>query len=82
VPQAVVVPNDAVVKDGAKTTVYVVERGVARKRPIVVGKVGDTQTWVRSGLTPGDTIVAAKVPGLTDGRTVKPASPSPSPASP
>jgi RND family efflux transporter MFP subunit len=82
VPGAVVVPNDAVVKDGAKSSVYVVERGVARKRSIVVGKVGDTQTWVRSGLTPGDTIVAAKVPGLTNGRTVKPASPSPSPPSP
>ena len=81
IPNAVVVPNDAVIKEGAKSYVYAVENGVARKLPIRVGKVGDTQTWVASGLVPGDVIVAAKVPGLTAGKRVKPlpsASPSPS----
>jgi len=80
VPNAVVVPNDAVTKDGSKSYVFVVDKGVARKRLVRVGKVADTQTWVTSGLALGDTIVAAKVAGLTDGRRVKAlVSPSPSP---
>jgi HlyD family secretion protein len=80
VPNAVVVPNDAVTKDGSKSYVFVVDKGVARKRLVRIGKVADTQTWVTSGLALGDTIVAAKVAGLTDGRRVKAlVSPSPSP---
>ena len=83
VPNALVVPNDAVAKDGSKSYVFVVEKGVARKRPIRVGRVADTQTWVSSGLVAGETIVAAKVPGLTDGKRVKPLpSPSASPGGP
>lgn len=80
VPNAIVVPNDAVNKDGAKSYVFVVQNGVVHKRLVRIGKAGDTQTWVRSGLAPGETIVATKVPGLTDGRRVKP-QPSASPAS-
>jgi HlyD family secretion protein len=80
VPHAVVVPNDAVTKEGSKSYVYVVDKGIARKRLIRVGRVADTQTWVTSGLGPGDTIVAVKVPGLAD-RRVKPLpSPSASPS--
>ena len=81
VPKAVVVPNDAVMKEGSNSYVYVVEKGVARKRPIRVGKVADTQTQVTSGLAPGDDVVVAKVPGLADGKRVKPlSSPKPSPS--
>lgn len=80
VPHAIVVPNDAVLKDGSKSYVYAVEGGVARKRPIVVGRATETQTWVKSGLAPGDTIVAAKAPGLKPGTRVTPM-PSPSPSS-
>lgn len=80
VPNAIVVPNDAVTKQGSTSYVFVVEKGIARKRVVRVGKVSDTQTWVRSGLHPGETIVAAKVPGLTDRRHVT-SEPSPSPSS-
>lgn len=79
VPNAIVVPNDAVSNQGKGSYVFVVARGIAHKRSIVIGKVSDTQTWVRSGLRPGEIIVASKVPGLTDGRRVKPL-PSPSPS--
>ncbi len=81
IPKAIVVPNDAVTTEGSKSYAYVVENGVARKRPIRVGKVADTQTWVTSGLAPGDVIVAVKVPGLVAGKRVKPlTSPKPSPS--
>jgi HlyD family secretion protein len=78
IPRAISVPNDAVVKDGTKSYVYVVSDGVARKRQITVGRVGDTRTLVKSGLVAGDRIVAQKPVGVTDGTPVK-ASPSPSP---
>jgi RND family efflux transporter MFP subunit len=81
VPSATVVPNEAVSKSGSKSSVFVVKGGVARKRFVRVGRVGDTQTWIASGLAPGETFVAAKVPGLLDGRRVQPLpSPSPSPS--
>jgi len=77
---AIVVPNDAVSKIGTRSYVYVVENGIARKRSITVGKVSDTTTWVRSGLHPGEVIIAQTVVGLADGTRVKSlASPSPPP---
>jgi RND family efflux transporter MFP subunit len=79
-PHAVVVPNDAVVKEGAASYVYVVEGGVAHKRRITAGKRGDTQTQVAAGLRPGESIVTTKVPELKDGAPVTAASPSPSPS--
>jgi HlyD family secretion protein len=82
IPNAVVVPNDAIVKEGSQNYVYVVAGGVARKRSVRVGKVSDTQTQIASGLAPGDVIVTSRTVGLTDGRRVTPtASPSPIPSS-
>ncbi len=81
IPRSIVIPNDAISKDGAKSYVYVVQDGTARKRFVVTGKAGDTQTLVKSGLAAGDTIVAQKPLGVTDGAKVKAmpsASPSPS----
>jgi len=79
IPHAIVVPNDAIVKEKSRKYVYVVVNGVGRKRPIHAGKVSDTQTQILSGVAPGDVIVASKTIGLTDGRRVTPtASPSPS----
>jgi HlyD family secretion protein len=81
VPNAIVIPNDAVVTEGTRSYVYVVEHGTARKQVVRVGKTSDTQTWISSGLRPGDVIVAAKTLGLKNGSRVKPLpSPSASPA--
>ena len=77
VRDAIVVRNDAVSKIGSRSYVYIVENGIARRRSIGVGKISDTTTWVRSGLSPGDVIVAQAMVGLADGKRVKPL-PSPS----
>ncbi len=69
---AIVVPNDAISKAGSRSYVFVVEKGIARKRSIGVERVGDTTTWVRSGLRPGEVIVTQAVAGLIDGKLVKP----------
>ncbi|HXM07895.1 MAG TPA: efflux RND transporter periplasmic adaptor subunit [Candidatus Acidoferrum sp.] len=77
VPHAIVLPNDAVTTEGSHSYVYVVENGVAHKRIVRIGKASDTQTWISSGLRPGEVVVAVKTPGLTNERRVK-VLPSPS----
>ncbi|MDQ2865055.1 MAG: efflux RND transporter periplasmic adaptor subunit [Candidatus Eremiobacteraeota bacterium] len=72
ISHAIVVPNDAVTKSGNKSYVYVVKNGTARKKQIVPDRVGDTTTLVKSGLLPGDTIVAQSQPTLKDGAKVTP----------
>jgi RND family efflux transporter MFP subunit len=83
IPHAIVVPNDAIVKEKGSAYVYVVVNGTARKRAIVLGRAGDTQTLVKSGLAAGDVIVAQKSTEIVDGTKVKPmasSSPAPSPS--
>ena len=79
IPHALVVPNDAVVKDGNKSYVYVVQSGIAKMRLIETGRTGDTATLVAAGLAPGEVIVAKNASALADGKTVTPM-PSPSPS--
>jgi RND family efflux transporter MFP subunit len=83
IPNAVAIPTGAINKSGTTSSVYVVAGGVAKKRTITLGRAGDSTTLVKSGLEPGDVIVAAKTPGLADGTRVTPLpSTSPSPLSP
>ncbi|MGH7737659.1 MAG: efflux RND transporter periplasmic adaptor subunit [Candidatus Tyrphobacter sp.] len=72
------VPNAAVSTDTTGSYVYVVQAGVARKRRVRIGAVGDTATLVLSGLGPGDRVVSSHYVGLADGAHVEPTS-SPSP---
>ncbi len=71
VPHAIVLPNDAVTTVNGRSNVFVVDKGVAHKRIVRIGKTSDTQSWISSGLRPGDTVVSTKVPGLTDGARVR-----------
>jgi HlyD family secretion protein len=79
IPHAIAIPNDAVVKNGGTSYVYVVKNGVAKRRAVKVGRVGDTSTMIASGLASGDVIVA-KPDGVKDGVRVSPM-PSSSPGS-
>ncbi len=79
---AISVPNGAVATENGQSYVYVVQNGVARRRAVSVGAVGDTNTLVRSGLSAGDRVVTQKYPGVTDGTQVHPtSSPTPLPIS-
>jgi RND family efflux transporter MFP subunit len=79
IARAVVVPNDAVMKDGAKRFVYVIQKGTAHKQPVRTGLSNDAQTVISGGLRPGDVIVAEKPVTIADGASVA-AAPSPSPS--
>lgn len=81
-PRALSVPNGAITTENGKSYVFVVENGVAHKRPVKLGAVGDTKTIVLSGLSPGQVVISQKYPGLAEGAHVTPtASPSPLPLS-
>jgi HlyD family secretion protein len=71
IPHAIVVPNDAVTTDAGKSSVFVIDKGVAHKRVVKIGKASDTQTWISLGLRPGESVVSTKVLGLTDGAHVR-----------
>ncbi|MGC2405637.1 MAG: efflux RND transporter periplasmic adaptor subunit [Candidatus Cybelea sp.] len=76
-----VVPNGALVAGAkAKKYVWVVAAGRASKRAVTIGKSNETSSVVRSGLRPGESIVLAPSPVLTQGAAVTIATPSPSPS--
>ena len=54
---AVAVPSSAVLRDGARDTVWVVERGRAARRVVQLGAQGDIYVHVVEGLKPGDRVV-------------------------
>jgi RND family efflux transporter MFP subunit len=71
VPHAISVPNGAVFKEGSTSYVYTVRAGVAKKRAVKVGQVGDTATRILAGLSPGD-VVVTKPSSIKDGAHVTP----------
>lgn len=74
---ALVVPAAAIQKDGKTSYVYVVRKGKAAKVTVKTGASNDTQTIVKSGLVPGDVVIAEKNPLVHDGSAVS-ALPKPS----
>jgi len=70
VRSAVVVPSAALNSDGKGSYVYVVRKGKLVKTYVGTGPKNDTQTVVKSGLLPGDSIVSARNPLLHDGQSV------------
>jgi multidrug efflux pump subunit AcrA (membrane-fusion protein) len=68
-----VVPNDAIRRDDAdKPYVLVVVDRSTVKRSVQLGTTGDTQAIVRSGVKPGDTVVAERNVGIVAGIHVTP----------
>ena len=66
-----VVPNEAVQRQGQLTSVFVVAEGRARRRLVTLGREQDGQSEVLSGLTAGEQVVAS-LPGLlADGMAVE-----------
>jgi HlyD family secretion protein len=66
-PNALVVPTGAVFQRGAATVVYVVRRGAAESRPVMVLRRGRDQVAIASGVAEGER-VALKEPDQEGGR--------------
>jgi RND family efflux transporter MFP subunit len=67
---AIVVPNDAIGRDGGSTYVFIVRNDAAYRRRVSVGLSNEASSVIVSGLRAGDVVVAQSVVGLTDGAAV------------
>lgn len=70
--QALRVPASAVVERDGKKTVFVVQDGVARARPVKVGLSDGAMVEVIEGLAEGEEVIAQGGDVLADGQAVRP----------
>ncbi len=69
---ATLVPRDALVQlDDQRQAVYVVEEGQVEQREVEVGITDGRRAEILSGLEPGEVVVIAGQPSLTDGAKVE-----------
>jgi RND family efflux transporter MFP subunit len=70
--RALRVPDDAIVRRGQLTSVFVAQDGKARLRLVSVGPSISARTEILSGLSPGELVVTAPPPVLRDGTPIVP----------
>jgi multidrug efflux pump subunit AcrA (membrane-fusion protein) len=68
---ALLIPNDAVMRVGDKDIVFVIESNAAHRREVVTGLSNFDYTIVRSGLRQGDRVAVSGVDKLSDGQRVR-----------
>lgn len=68
--KALLVPREAVVREGDKDVVWTVKNGTAGKREVKAGESDGKQIIILSGLNEGDEVVAAGQESLQDGAKV------------
>ncbi len=69
-PNAVIVPDKALVTVEGKRLLYVVDNSVARQREIEVGASDDGSVEIISGVKPGELVIVEGNWGLSDGQDV------------
>jgi RND family efflux transporter MFP subunit len=75
-PNAIVVPLEALVPEGDKFKVFVVDaKGIAHERGVTVGSKSDTGAEITDGLKAGERIVTYGAYGMTDSAKVVPLAP-------
>ena len=66
----VLIPSEAVVRDGEETAVLVAAGGKAERRAVVLGLTDERRTEVRSGLKAGELVITRGQAGLPDGAAI------------
>jgi RND family efflux transporter MFP subunit len=74
-PRRVLVPQDALARDGGATRVWVVEQGKVAARTVQAGRQRGENVEIVSGLGGGETVVVGPPAGLRDGVRVRVAGP-------
>ncbi len=69
-PDALIVPSSALFRSGTDWAVFRVEDGVARQRPVSIGRNNGIEAQVLDGLDAGDQVVLFPSSGLSDGARV------------
>jgi HlyD family secretion protein len=70
-PKAIQIPWNCIFRDGSGWAVYAVQDGVARKRPVTVGRRNETDAEILQGLTPGTVVVRHPSDRVGDGVNVR-----------
>jgi len=70
-PDAITVPEEALVVSEGGSALFVVEGGAARRRAVTTGGHADGRIEVVSGLAAGDKVVVSGAALLTDGARVE-----------
>ncbi|HET6638504.1 MAG TPA: efflux RND transporter periplasmic adaptor subunit [Gemmatimonadota bacterium] len=68
---APLVPEEALVTEGTKNYVYVVEDSTAHRREVTVGSIQEGMVEVLGGVRPGEVAIVAGQQGLQDGAVVR-----------
>jgi multidrug efflux pump subunit AcrA (membrane-fusion protein) len=78
----VLVPAEAIVREGDETAVFVAIGGKAQRRAVALGITDKDHAEIKSGVKAGDQVISNGQAGLPDGATVtteKPAAKTPAP---
>jgi RND family efflux transporter MFP subunit len=67
----ILVPKRAVAQQDGRAAVWIVRDSIATRRPITLGRERLDQIEVASGALPGETVILAPPPGLTDRTLVR-----------
>lgn len=67
VPDAVVIPRDAIIETEKGKFIFVANSSVAVRRQIQIGGANDNKVWVKIGLRPGEKIIVVGHRDLVDG---------------
>jgi HlyD family secretion protein len=65
------VPASALVRDGASWGVFVVDQGRATRRPVTIGRLGETSAQVVAGVARGDRVIVLPSDKVRDGVRVE-----------
>jgi membrane fusion protein (multidrug efflux system) len=68
--QALLIPRSAIIESDLNTIVFVIEEGVARRRPVTTGYTSEGNIEILDGLTGEEQIVIVGQSGLKDGTTI------------
>ena len=68
--KVVLVPAEAIVREGEETAVLVVNDKKAERRPVVLGIVDSMHAEIREGVKAGEQVIVHGQAGLPDGATI------------
>ncbi len=71
IPEAIVIPQDAVIDTDRGRIVFLAENGAARSVSITLGSISGDQVLVTDGLAPGDSLIIVGHRNLVNGESIQ-----------
>lgn len=71
IPEAIVIPQDAVIDTDQGRIVFLADRNVARSVPVALGSTSGDQVLVTNGLATGDTLIVVGHRNLVNGESIQ-----------